>query len=103
MAFRRSTAISFAALFLLVLIARLPPNKVYPHTHLRDALLYGLDTFVIGTLGCTVIQHHRMGRVAAAGRRSDNLCLKIGTGMGMIAAAYNLRHDIPTGGSGFDA
>ena len=94
MTLRRSTAISFAALLLLVLIARLPPDRLYSHTHLRDALLYALDTFVIGTLGCTVIQHHRMGRVAAAERDSDDFCLKIGTGMGMVVAAYNLRHDL---------
>ena len=59
-------------------IGGLPPDKAYPHTHVQEALVYGLVGFIAGTTSCTIIRHHRLGEVAFTTTDSDGKCLAVG-------------------------
>jgi hypothetical protein len=78
----------------MVYIGELPPDKLYPHTHLREALVYGLVGFIAGTTSCTMTQHHRFGDAAFTTRDSDSKCLGVGGGVASVIAMYNLGHDL---------
>ncbi|KAK0631579.1 hypothetical protein B0T14DRAFT_559364 [Immersiella caudata] len=89
----------FRALYLATFIAifyvgRLPPDSLYPHTHLRDTLVYGMVSFSPSASLCTMIQHHWFGEAALTTPDGVRRCFKIGAGVGSVVAMYNMRHDV---------
>lgn len=82
-----------ASIIALIIIGDLPPEKLYPDTHLREALVFGIVSFSAITALCIMIQHHRLGEAAFTIVDNEKWCLTVGVDVGSVVAMYNLRHD----------